>query len=258
MSKLAKEANGKLFVIDSYNIHRLVIAGVTVASKFFSDVFYTNSRYAKVRHHLLLIFVSRSNTFVLQVGGLPQGELNQLELQFLLLNDFRLMIAMEEMQSYAEQLIRFSENNSDPSFSSLSQYPSSSNQPSPAGPTKYMTFVDTMCQPPHNTPPHSDTQTPQIGPTRAVRRSTSSCSGMTTSDAASEAETDVEGSTDDEPTIRPTHSSASSETMSLHSVTSDSDSIYPDDGDRGWDERDAGASAAESQTPNVDYHMTSP
>jgi hypothetical protein len=37
------------FVIDSYNIHRLVIAGVTVASKFFSDVFYTNSRYAKVR-----------------------------------------------------------------------------------------------------------------------------------------------------------------------------------------------------------------
>jgi hypothetical protein len=35
-------------VIDSYNIHRLIIAGVTVASKFFSDVFYTNSRYAKV------------------------------------------------------------------------------------------------------------------------------------------------------------------------------------------------------------------
>ena len=48
MSKLAKEANGRMFVIDSYNIHRLVIAGVTVASKFFSDVFYTNSRYAKV------------------------------------------------------------------------------------------------------------------------------------------------------------------------------------------------------------------
>ncbi len=44
MSKLT----GRAFVIDSYNIHRLVIAGVTVASKFFSDVFYTNSRYAKV------------------------------------------------------------------------------------------------------------------------------------------------------------------------------------------------------------------
>lgn len=36
------------FAIDSFNVHRLVIAGVTVASKFFSDVFYTNSRYAKV------------------------------------------------------------------------------------------------------------------------------------------------------------------------------------------------------------------
>lgn len=40
------------FVVDSFNIHRLVIAGVTCASKFFSDVFYTNSRYAKVREVL--------------------------------------------------------------------------------------------------------------------------------------------------------------------------------------------------------------
>lgn len=38
----------QFFIVDSYNIHRLVIAGVTCASKFFSDVFYTNSRYAKV------------------------------------------------------------------------------------------------------------------------------------------------------------------------------------------------------------------
>lgn len=74
------------FAIDSYNVHRLVIAGVTVASKFFSDVFYTNSRYAKV-------------------GGLPVHELNQLELQFLLLNDFSLVIPLEEMQRYADQLL---------------------------------------------------------------------------------------------------------------------------------------------------------
>ncbi|KAG9087705.1 hypothetical protein FS749_002707 [Ceratobasidium sp. UAMH 11750] len=77
------------FAIDSYNIHRLLIAGVTVASKFFSDVFYTNSRYAKV-------------------GGLPQSELNQLELQFLLLNNFRLSIPIDEMQRYAEQLLQYS------------------------------------------------------------------------------------------------------------------------------------------------------
>ncbi|KAA1465911.1 cyclin-related 2, partial [Dentipellis sp. KUC8613] len=81
MARLSADSTGKTFVIDSYNIHRLVIAGVTVASKFFSDVFYTNSRYAKV-------------------GGLPQAELNRLELQFLLLNDFRLTISEQQMQHY--------------------------------------------------------------------------------------------------------------------------------------------------------------
>lgn len=50
------------FVVDSYNIHRLIIAGVTCASKFFSDVFYTNSRYAKVCTCPELIFFSSPNT----------------------------------------------------------------------------------------------------------------------------------------------------------------------------------------------------
>lgn len=50
------------FVVDSFNIHRLVIAGVTCASKFFSDVFYTNSRYAKVRgFHLFRRLVYGTN-----------------------------------------------------------------------------------------------------------------------------------------------------------------------------------------------------
>ncbi|PTU16964.1 hypothetical protein P175DRAFT_0488334 [Aspergillus ochraceoroseus IBT 24754] len=76
------------FVVDSFNIHRLVIAGVTCASKFFSDVFYTNSRYAKV-------------------GGLPLPELNHLELQFLMLNDFRLSIPVEELEAYGTMLVEF-------------------------------------------------------------------------------------------------------------------------------------------------------
>ena len=57
------------FVVDSFNIHRLVIAGVTCASKFFSDVFYTNSRYAKVgrlyphkTHDLLITGTGRRST----------------------------------------------------------------------------------------------------------------------------------------------------------------------------------------------------
>ncbi|KAL8987133.1 MAG: hypothetical protein Q9177_003636 [Variospora cf. flavescens] len=76
------------FVVDSFNIHRLVIAGVTCASKFFSDVFYTNSRYAKV-------------------GGLPLPELNHLELQFLLLNEFRLSVPVEELEAYGTMLVEF-------------------------------------------------------------------------------------------------------------------------------------------------------
>lgn len=99
----AMKGVGRGFAIDSYNVHRLVIAGVTVASKFFSgesfallfafvaervDVFYTNSRYAKV-------------------GGLPSHELNQLELQFLLLNDFLLVIPPDEMQRYGDRLLSY-------------------------------------------------------------------------------------------------------------------------------------------------------
>ncbi|KAH8548821.1 cyclin-domain-containing protein [Umbelopsis sp. PMI_123] len=72
--------------IDSFNIHRLIIAGVTVASKYFSDVFFTNSRYAKV-------------------GGLPPAELNTLELEFLHLNNFNLSVSIEELQQYGDQLL---------------------------------------------------------------------------------------------------------------------------------------------------------
>jgi hypothetical protein len=115
MSKLVGDSTGRTFVIDSYNVHRLVIAGVTVASKFFSDVFYTNSRYAKV-------------------GGLPQAELNQLELQFLLLNDFRLTVAPAEMQRYGEQLIRFSQHQTDA--------PPAATATSPAKPANHL--VSTM------------------------------------------------------------------------------------------------------------------
>lgn len=78
----------QLFIVDSYSIHRLLIAGVTVSAKFSSDVFYQNSRYAKV-------------------GGLPVEELNYLELQFLLLLDFQLLIDLDEHQRYMDLLVEF-------------------------------------------------------------------------------------------------------------------------------------------------------
>lgn len=98
--RIAKKANNlrkkkkdddeseQLFVMDSYNIHRLIILGITVSSKFFSDIFYKNLRYAKV-------------------GGLPLEELNYLELQFLLLLDFKLMISVEDLQNYGDLLLKF-------------------------------------------------------------------------------------------------------------------------------------------------------
>ena len=93
------------FVVDSFNIHRLVIAGVTCASKFFSDIFYTNSRYAKV----CIRSTSRCDRHVnkIQVGGLPLPELNHLELQFLLLNDFRLSVPVDELEAYGTMLVEF-------------------------------------------------------------------------------------------------------------------------------------------------------
>ncbi|KAI8070749.1 cyclin-domain-containing protein [Gongronella butleri] len=87
MSKNALAVTGQPFAIDSYNIHRLIIAGVMVASKFFSDIFYTNTRYAKV-------------------GGLPVQELNRLEIEFLQLNDFNIAVSIRELQRYGDQLLK--------------------------------------------------------------------------------------------------------------------------------------------------------
>lgn len=175
MSKLSADATGRSFVIDSYNIHRLVIAGVTVASKFFSDVFYTNSRYAKV-------------------GGLPLAELNQLELQFLLLNDFRLVIPGDEMQRYAEQLIIFSSDSSPP--------PSSSS-PSPAAvPTHAMGAIDAFGARVHDHPQATASYHRHGAPESEEEPET---------ETETETETDGGWTTDDEPTIRPAHSTAGSE-----------------------------------------------
>ncbi|AET39398.1 PHO85 cyclin family protein Ecym_4336 [Eremothecium cymbalariae DBVPG len=89
--RIAKRCNAmdpQLFVMDSYNIHRLIIAAVTVSTKFFSDFFYSNSRYARV-------------------GGISLHELNRLELQFSILCDFELIVSVQELQRYADLLYKF-------------------------------------------------------------------------------------------------------------------------------------------------------
>ena len=49
----------------------------------------------------------RADANTSQVGGLPLTELNHLELQFLLLNDFRLSIPVEEIEAYGTMLVEF-------------------------------------------------------------------------------------------------------------------------------------------------------
>jgi PHO85 cyclin-6/7 len=48
-----------------------------------------------------------SANFHNKVGGLPLTELNHLELQFLILNDFRLAVPLEEMEAYGTMLVEF-------------------------------------------------------------------------------------------------------------------------------------------------------
>ncbi|ORY02705.1 cyclin-domain-containing protein [Basidiobolus meristosporus CBS 931.73] len=74
------------FIINSLNIHRLLIASLAVSTKFSSDVFYPNSQYAKI-------------------GGIPLAELNQLEVEFLFLCGFDLFIKTEVLQKYGDKLI---------------------------------------------------------------------------------------------------------------------------------------------------------
>lgn len=42
-----------------------------------------------------------------KVGGLPLAELNHLELQFLVLNDFHLFIPVDELEAYGTMLVEF-------------------------------------------------------------------------------------------------------------------------------------------------------
>lgn len=181
-----------------------------------------------------------------KVGGLPLTELNQLELQFLLLNNFHLMISQEEMQFYATKLQQQSQV---PTGVSLIPFlPDSSSVPhdfrrSPVGPVKYFAALDGYVAHLHARarpaqrdsgihPSNPSYAPPSSRPVSDYRRSTSSYSTSSTSDAVTDSgdtETDFDGETDDEPTIRAPHSSASSETMSLHSAASDADSIYTED-----------------------------
>lgn len=87
-------------VVDSYNIHRLLITSSLVAIKFLSDVFYTNLHVSR----------TEQSSDDLGVGGVPLNELNQMELEFLKLSNFSLMVSPEELIECGDSLLLFSIN----------------------------------------------------------------------------------------------------------------------------------------------------
>ncbi|KAJ2156117.1 cyclin-like protein interacting with PHO85, partial [Coemansia sp. RSA 552] len=72
--------------LSPFNIHRLVITAIVVAHKFNSDIFFNNARYSKV-------------------GGIPLGEMNQLELEMLFLVKFDLKVDVAELQILGQWLV---------------------------------------------------------------------------------------------------------------------------------------------------------
>ncbi|KAG6521145.1 cyclin-U1-1-like isoform X1 [Zingiber officinale] len=69
----------------SRNVHRLVLTGLLLASKFLDDT-------------------HRNNAFFAKVGGVCNGELNRMELELLFLLDFNLVVGWREFETYCRHL----------------------------------------------------------------------------------------------------------------------------------------------------------
>ncbi|CAH2043976.1 unnamed protein product [Thlaspi arvense] len=74
-------------LIDSFNVHRLIITSVLVSAKFMDDLSYNNGYYAKV-------------------GGISREEMNMLELDFLFGIGFQLNVTVSTFNNYFSFLQR--------------------------------------------------------------------------------------------------------------------------------------------------------
>ena len=74
------------FIINSYNVYKILFSSLIIAIKYNEDEYYDNKFYAKV-------------------GGLTLKEMNNLEINYLSLIDFKLYISEEVFDNYFENLI---------------------------------------------------------------------------------------------------------------------------------------------------------
>ncbi|KAF4676992.1 mitochondrial peripheral inner membrane protein [Perkinsus chesapeaki] len=86
IDKLIK-TRGESFRINSYSIHRVLLTSLLVATKFYDDSYYSNAYYAKV-------------------GGIRLAELNALEVRFLHLMKWSLVVDPEEYQQYKYHIVK--------------------------------------------------------------------------------------------------------------------------------------------------------
>eukprot|EP00455_Lapot_gusevi_P050787 TRINITY_DN7449_c0_g3_i1.p1 TRINITY_DN7449_c0_g3~~TRINITY_DN7449_c0_g3_i1.p1 ORF type:complete len:278 (+),score=32.86 TRINITY_DN7449_c0_g3_i1:254-1087(+) len=83
--------NNHAFVVNSLNVHRLLITSIMLAAKFFDDQYFNNAYYAKV-------------------GGVPCGEMNSLEIEFLFMLNFNLFAATDTFTQYYHELCKHTLN----------------------------------------------------------------------------------------------------------------------------------------------------
>lgn len=93
------------FVVNSLNIHRLLITSVMLAAKFFDDQYFNNAYYAKV-------------------GGVPCNEINTLEVEFLFMTNFSLFVDTNTYRQYYNELCNHAQNGTCECISQRGKIPS--------------------------------------------------------------------------------------------------------------------------------------
>jgi len=77
------------FLVNSLNVHRLLITSMMLAAKFFDDQYFNNAYFGKV-------------------GGVTCKEINLLEIEFLFMINFNLFVAPGTFKTYNERLMMHS------------------------------------------------------------------------------------------------------------------------------------------------------
>ncbi|KAF2075999.1 hypothetical protein CYY_002706 [Polysphondylium violaceum] len=114
-------------IVNSMNIHRLVITSLLISTKYLDDIFYNNEFYS-------------------QVGGISLREMNSLEVCFLSMMDYTVNCSLDEFEKYSREVekakrkVELEQNNAAATITVTPAVPSSSqpsNTPSNINPLVY-------------------------------------------------------------------------------------------------------------------------